>query len=131
MTEESNKPTFESTDEAKIHSLYIKPSSWERLGLVKRYLNLSYTETIDLLVGHLIQEELLPKELVDELKDSGLFRQEDKIGLEINGIYGRYPEAALSIEELNSSIHKIERNLEILTECIEDHAEAIIMKDSQ
>jgi hypothetical protein len=121
---------LDKKDEAKIHSLYIKPSSWERLGLVKRYLNLSYTETIDLMVGHMIQEEILPKEAVEELRKSGLFREEDAIGLEIHGINGRWPESAKNLNELISNLQKIKDRLDILTDSIEDHAEAIILKET-
>jgi len=123
-------PSPKKAEEAKIHSLYIKTSSWERLGIVKRYLNLSYTETIDLLVGHIIQEELLPKEAVQELKTSGLFREEDTIGLEIHGIYGRWPEAAKSLEELNENIKDIKERLALLAESVEEHAEAMVLKET-
>jgi hypothetical protein len=130
MQDTESSTDISPREEAKIHSLYIKPSSWERLGIVKRYLNLSYTETIDLLVGHIIQEEILPKEASEELKKCGLFREEDKIGLEINGIYGRWPESAKKLDQLSGVLEELNIKLELLVECIDDHAEAMVLKET-
>jgi hypothetical protein len=116
-------------DEAKIHSLYIKPSSWERLGIVKRHLNLSYTETIDLLVGHAINQEVLSEDAIKELHDSGLFKAEDTKRLEILGLGGRWKEAALLLKDLLENLQKINTNLSLLTETVEDHAETMILKE--
>lgn len=130
MPKEKNDTDTALKNESKIHSLYVKPSTWERLGIVKRYLGLSYTETLDLLIGHILQEELLPKEATTELKASGLLRGEDSIGLEIQGIYGRWPESSRNLDQLKDTITELNIKLEILTDSIDDHAEAMILKET-
>lgn len=117
----------ESQDNAKIYSLYIKPSSRKRLGIAKKWLGLTYTETLDLMMGHLIQSEVLPEEAIKELKDAGLFRDEDRYGLELLGIQGRWKEAAKIVEDIKTLNTTISSQLEELIECVEDHAEAIII----
>jgi hypothetical protein len=133
MPEESEiaPPTEgQGKDDAKIYSLYIKPSTRERLSFAKKWLNLNYSETLDLLVGHLIQANVLPEEAIKELKTQGLFKGEDAHGLEMLGIQGRWPECAKLIKDLESTNNLISSQLDELIDCIEDHAEAIIMKTS-
>lgn len=114
-------------DNPKIFSIYIKPSCRNRLAIAKKWLGISYTETMDLLIGHLIQANVLPDEAVKELKNAGLFTEDNKYGLELLGIHGRWAEAAKLVEDVKDLNKAINSQVDELLECIEDHAEAIIM----
>lgn len=121
--------TETTQDNPKIFSIYIKPSCRKRLGIAKKWLGINYTETLDLLICHLVQANILPKEAIKELKDTGLFQNTDKHGLEILGIHGRWAEAAKLVEDVKELNTAINSQVDELLECIEDHAEAIIMNN--
>lgn len=118
-------------DDAKIFSLYVRPSSRHRLGIVKKWLDLSYSDTLDLLLAHIIEENILPEEAVAELKESGLLKNADTEEMALLGINTQWPKAAKLITDIEGTNKEISAQLEELMSCIEDHAEAIILHDQQ
>jgi len=130
---ESAKPPKDTagSDDAKIFSLYVRPSSRHRLGIVKKWLDLSYSDTLDLLLAHIIDENILPEEAVAELKESGLLKDADIEEMALLGINTQWPKAAKLITDIEDTNAKISAQLEELISCIEDHAETIILHDQQ
>lgn len=126
---ETSEDSKQVADDAKIFSLYVRPSSRQRLGIVKKWLNLNYSDTLDLLLSHLVQESLLPEDAVKELKEAGLFKDSDMEELAILGIQAQWPKAAKLIGDIEETNKKISAQLEELISCIEDHAEAIIINN--
>jgi hypothetical protein len=120
-----------NTEESKIFSLYVRPSSRNRLGIVKKWLNLSYSDTLDLLLAHLIQENVLPEEAVKELNETGLFKDSDAEELALLGIQTQWPKSAKLVKDLERTHKEINASLQELIACIEDHAEAIIVNNPQ
>lgn len=128
---EDDTEDTKKNEESKIFSLYVRPSSRNRLGIVKKWLDLSYSDTLDLLLGHFIQEGLLPEEAIEELRDSGLFKDSDLEELALLGIYGRWSESAKLIQDLEKTNKLLSAQLEELINAIEDHAESIIINNKE
>jgi hypothetical protein len=127
--EGSPNSTIKGVEESKIFSLYIRPSCRLRLGIIKKWLDLSYSDTLDLLLGHMIEENILPEEAVKELNEAGLFKDQDREELNILGIEAQWPKAAKIVEDIKLTHDKISAQLDELINCIEDHAEAIIINN--
>lgn len=127
--EDGSDAQAQENENSKIFSLYLRPSCRERLGIVKRWLGLSYSDTLDLLLGHLIQENILPEEAIDELEKAGLFKDSDMEELALLGIHCQWPKSAKLVSDIARTNKKISAELEELISCIEDHAEAIILNN--
>jgi hypothetical protein len=126
------KDTPEGEDSAKNHSIYIQPKSWARFTTVKQWSGLTWTELVDLSIGLIIAENLLPEEAVAELKKAGLFEKEDAVAVELAGLHGtgipgKWASVSGTLEKIKVVLEEIDAELENVGQAIEDHAEAVIL----
>ena len=109
-----------------IKSLWIKESTWERLGITKNAFNLTWSEFIDLLLSHLQQSGYLPPETLSRLQSLSKDPQDTPFQKKVLHLGASPWETAGLLKSLERETELLNLHLEHLIQTVEDHAECLL-----
>lgn len=127
LTEEGIK------EKPKIQSIWLKPTTWAKFVALKTGWNLTWGETLEVILEHMIQSNSVPKETVEEIRKleaaKGTEIPESPVWREAFGIGGSWATSAGLLEQVKTEHIRLNNLLEELVSTIEDHADAVVMQD--
>lgn len=132
MSQPNSEPPQTPDNDTVIKSLWLKETTWERLGVVKNSFHLTWSEFFELLLHHLHQSGYIPKEaqkLLNDIPGESL----EHTSFQKNVLQLGPPpwEVSRLLNQLEEEVELLNLNLEQLVATVEDHAESLLALPSE